>query len=103
MELKNNNMQVDPIHRDVEETLGPVAKAILNYVQVHVEAADSANGIRDWWLDREVLGPLALSDVDAALESLVAAGWLRRTPAADGIAIYSNALHVRPSIHLILN
>ena len=89
--------------QETEANSERVAAAILEYVQVHVDAADSACGIRDWWLDHRQLGPIALDVVDQALEALVADGWLQRTLTADGVAIYSNARQYRPVMRLVFN
>ena len=91
-------------HHEMESSHSQqVAAAILEYVQVHVEAADSACGIRDWWLDHQRFGPIALDVVDEALETLVSDGWLQRTMTVDGVAIYSNARQQRPAMRLVFS
>ena len=91
-------------HQEMESSHSQqVAAAILEYVQVHVEAADSACGIRDWWLDHQRFGSIAIDVVDEALATLVSEGWLQRTMTADGVAIYSNARQHRPVMRLVFN
>jgi hypothetical protein len=50
----------------------PVCVAIVSYLFVNNLAADTAQGIADWWIDREV------NATEAALETLAAHGIVRR-------------------------
>jgi len=68
--------EIEGIARDVEQ-----------YVSLHPTAADTADGIARWWLDRAE--PPPLSSVEAALESLMSRGLLARSSLPDGQAVYS--------------
>jgi hypothetical protein len=77
----STDAEVEGIARDLEQ-----------YVSLHPTAADTADGIARWWLDRAELPPL--SSVEAALEALVSRGLLSRASLPDGQAVYS-ARHAR--------
>lgn len=63
----------------------PIEEQLAHYCAAHPRAADNIDGVRRWWLADP---SIPLSDVEAALESLVKRGTLdvRRLP--DGTAIY---------------
>jgi hypothetical protein len=65
-----------------------IEEAIRAYVQVHPGAADSAVGIQNWWLPAQ-LANRSLSDVQRALDALVAAGELIETQMPDNGTVYS--------------
>ena len=73
---QNRRLESDPVH------------AILAYLASHPHAADSAEGVARWWL-----GPggsaFALSDVESALNQLVARQALRQESLSDGTTLYS--------------
>ena len=60
-----------------------VAERILRYFDEHPNAADTAEGIRKWWLP-----PGAEAPVQAALDALVARGLVELVSAAGGDGIY---------------
>lgn len=65
-----------------------IAKTIEAYLDLNPDAADSAEGIRRWWL------PAGLAQeppeiVEDALDRLVAAGVIRRQPLPDGRVLYA--------------
>lgn len=63
-------------------------RAILDHLGAHPRAADSAEGVAQWWLG--ALGSSAmLLDVEDALARLVASRRLRRVHLADGTVLYS--------------
>jgi len=64
-----------------------IAQIIERYVSEHPRAADTAEGIRSWWIGGERYGD-SLDDVQKALDHLVATRRLRRTVLPDGVAIY---------------
>jgi hypothetical protein len=64
-----------------------IAQSIERYVTDHPRAADTAEGVRSWWIGGERYGD-PLDDVEKALDYLVEAGRLRRTVLPDGTAIY---------------
>ncbi|KFN42195.1 hypothetical protein N789_14505 [Arenimonas oryziterrae DSM 21050 = YC6267] len=69
----------------------PLREALRHYLARHPDAADSAEGIRRWWL------PAAFQSVpDAklqqALEHLVAAGEMQVHALPDGTELYARAM-----------
>ena len=73
-----------------EANVARVRMAILAYLEHHGDAADTREGIADWWLpvdqravDRAVVG--------RALEMLVAEGLLRVARLGDGTVLYRRA------------
>jgi Fe2+ or Zn2+ uptake regulation protein len=64
-------------------------RAILDHLDAHPHAADSADGVARWWLG--VGAAAAPADVRRALDELVARGRLRCVPLADGTHLYSSA------------
>ena len=67
-----------------------IAGAIRSYFARHPDAADSADGIRRWWL-LPFLQEEPLPLVERALERLVADGVTQRMVLEDGRVIYANA------------
>jgi hypothetical protein len=71
-----------------EDSAQVIADVIQRYLDLNPEAADSAEGIRRWWL------PAALAEesprtVEEALDRLVAAGVIDRRPLPDGRVLYA--------------
>jgi hypothetical protein len=64
-----------------------IAQIIDRYVTEHPRAADTAEGVRSWWIGGERYGD-SPDDVEKALDHLVEIGRLRRTVLPDGAAIY---------------
>ncbi|MEM5317139.1 hypothetical protein [Paraburkholderia sp. JHI869] len=63
-----------------------IKSRIVDYLQQHPAAADSARGIQRWWLPgREV----ALALVEAALEHLASEGRITKTLLPDGNSVWS--------------
>ena len=58
---------------------------ILTYLRAHPGAADTADGIAEWWL-----GGAPLADVQAALDELVTAGEVRCIGLVDGTTLYAS-------------
>lgn len=65
-----------------------IAKIIERYVVEHPRAADTAEGIRSWWVPSERRSD-SIEDVQMALDYLVECGRLSRSVLPDGAAIYS--------------
>ncbi len=59
-----------------DDTAG-IAGSILRYLLEHPDAADTAEGIRAWWLQRQGATRTA-GDVEAVLEEMVERGLLAR-------------------------
>jgi hypothetical protein len=67
-----------------------LAKVIERYVDCHPKAADTAEGIRGWWM-REREQNDSVEDVETALDYLIARGCLSRIVLPDGTVIYARA------------
>jgi hypothetical protein len=63
-----------------------IAQAIELYVSEHPRAADTAEGVRSWWIGATCD---SLEDVQQALDHLVASHRLTFTVLPDGAALYS--------------
>lgn len=64
-----------------------IASEILRYLERHPEAADTAHGIRIWWLSRMGAGA-DQDDVERVLSELVAAGKIAQVSIDPGIEIF---------------
>lgn len=64
-----------------------VAQVVLEYLQAHPQAADTAEGISAWWLGTSRRGPRVGAVVDA-LEELVARGAITREGTPTGETVY---------------
>jgi hypothetical protein len=82
------------MHADEEGLVEAIAAAILDHLQSHPLAADSADGVARWWL-----GPahsrVTPEQVECALERLVARQAMRRRSLMNGTVLYSQALPTR--------
>lgn len=63
------------------------AEAIRAYLARHPRAADTEQGIAQWWLPAMGVD-VSLADVEQALAALVHAGQVQRVVLPDGSAIY---------------
>lgn len=64
-----------------------IASEILRYLERHPDAADTAPGIRIWWLSRMGAGA-EQCEVDRVLAELVAAGRIAQVRIDPGIEIF---------------
>jgi len=64
-----------------------VERRILRYLLAHPAAADSAEGVRDWWLHET--GEVSKAAVADALEGLIKRGWLVTRSNINGANIYA--------------
>jgi hypothetical protein len=71
---------------------GVIAQIIERYVAKHPRAADTAEGVRAWWVGAE-RHDASIEDVQQALDVLVESGRLCRSILPDGAAIYSRPPH----------
>jgi hypothetical protein len=76
-------IDVGPRSPDDEER---VRARILRYFADHPNAADTADGVRRWWLADL---PCTLPDVERALDGLVGEGQLTARTLPDGSTVYS--------------
>lgn len=75
-----------------------LAAELLRYVSEHPGAADTPEGIRQWWLPKGATG-CSQADVEAALEQLVRDGALGRHALPDGRVLYAVAPPPSSRIH----
>ena len=67
-----------------------IADEIARYLQDHPEAADSLDGIRQWWLPRLRLQE-ASAQIEEALRELLDRGVIGRQVMPDGTVLYRRA------------
>jgi hypothetical protein len=72
------------------DAVAQVSDAILRYLLLHPEAADSEDGIADWWMPAMALETNA-ADVAEALRTLHRRGLVERVTLPDGRVIYRAA------------
>jgi len=70
-----------------EINVARVRAAILKYLEQHGDAADTREGITDWWLPVEQR-TVGRAVVERALETLVAEGFLEETRLIDRTVLY---------------
>jgi len=76
------------MQRNDFEVISAIQTDVLEYLQGHPDAADSADGIRQWWLLAE-MARRSIDRVQAALDELVAAGLIEHRVMDDGRLIYA--------------
>jgi hypothetical protein len=80
----------DEANGSCEANVARVRSAILGYLDRHANAADTREGIIDWWLPIEQRA-LDRAVIEQALEMLVAEGLLTGTRLVDGTVLYRRA------------
>lgn len=70
-----------------ERNLSDTARAICRYLDAHPRAADSLDGILRWWLTRQRVSD-SESEVQTALNELVASGQISHRRLPDGTVVY---------------
>lgn len=70
-----------------ESELADLRDVILHYLQNNARAADSLEGIMNWWLP-PTYGKVDAARVEKALEQLIAEGLVRKTGLVDGTVLY---------------
>jgi hypothetical protein len=73
--------------REQGSAVQAIAQVVLEYLQAHPQAADTAEGISAWWLGTSRRGTRVGAVVDA-LEALVARGAVTRETTPAGEAVY---------------
>jgi hypothetical protein len=71
-----------------QDKLGTLSKVILRYLDTHADAADTAEGISQWWVTRQRYED-SKAAVERALAELVEQNLVKRSTLADGTVIYS--------------
>ena len=74
--------------RGHDQQVEDVAVEIGRYLHKHPDAADSVDGVRQWWLSTESAGT-SVAVVSAALERLELRGVIKLRVLPDGTRIYS--------------
>jgi len=77
MTTHENNLQRDSL-----------INAITHYLKAHPNAADSVEGIMQWWLPQQ--NPVDMDDLQHALDFLVETSVLSKTVLLDGRMLYSS-------------
>ena len=72
--------------------------AILGSLARHSNAADTVDGIRDWWLNDVVPKP-TMDELQIAMDALVADGKIRRTTLIDGSTLYGGIGGAEQNLH----
>jgi len=73
---------------EAQPELNEVVDAILRYLDRYPDAADTVDGICEWWLP--IGWRVEAHRVEAALERLLAQGLVRRRENADRHVVYSS-------------
>jgi hypothetical protein len=74
--------------RQDKATSAEIEGAVLDYLRSHPEAADTLEGIVEWWLPRQRYAT-ARERIARVLADLVGAGLLRRDPLPGGGELYA--------------
>ena len=64
-----------------------IAEEIAQYLEHHPDAADTLNGIKEWWLFRQRLDE-SLDGVSRAVEYLLQEGRIERRQSSDGTTLF---------------
>jgi hypothetical protein len=75
-----------------EESIHVLAERILRYLDAHPQAADTARGIHEWWVVKQVFSE-SLESVQIALDLLVERGLVERVDRPGTPSVYQR---VRP-------
>jgi hypothetical protein len=67
---------------------GEIERSLLAYLRSHPRAADTLDGIVNWWLPLQRYETARLR-IECALEKLVVDGTLQRDLLQDGVALYT--------------
>jgi hypothetical protein len=67
---------------------GEVERAVMGYLRTHPDAADTLEGIVDWWLPQQRY-ETERARIESALRALVASGLLRRSGLPGGTELYA--------------
>jgi DNA-binding PadR family transcriptional regulator len=72
---------------DSAQRLQMLQREILSYLAQHPDAKDTVEGIMHWWLPGGDTG-VRTSEVTAALDALVAQGWVTASSVGQGARVY---------------
>ncbi len=74
-----------------EPGLAQLSDEILRYLRAHPQAADTVDGIVEWWLPRQRHND-AVNRVQQALDELVARGLVEQMTLVDGTVLYADRM-----------
>jgi hypothetical protein len=74
-----------------EPGLAQLSDEILCYLRAHPQAADTVDGIVEWWLPRQRHDD-AVNRVQHALDKLVARGLVEQMTLVDGTVLYADRM-----------
>mgnify|MGYP001432792198 CR=1 FL=1 len=77
------------MRQPTESSLTPLSGEILRYLRAHPQAADTVDGIVEWWLPRQRHAE-AVERVQQALDELVARCLVERITLVDGTVLYAD-------------
>jgi Fe2+ or Zn2+ uptake regulation protein len=69
------------------DTITEIQESVLGYLAEHPGAADSVDGIRNWWLFQR-MARASTERVQRALDDLEVAGCIERATLQDGSVLY---------------
>lgn len=72
---------------DDPQAIAEIRTSVLGYLAEHPAAADSVDGIRNWWLYRR-MARFSIERVQKALDDLEMAGFIERSTLQDGSVLY---------------
>ena len=76
--------------RKVDADISDIEQEISRYLEEHMNAADSVDGIARWWLSRQRYEE-TLERVQQAVDELVSKGVVKKSVTASGNTVYSRA------------
>lgn len=68
--------------------------AILRYLQSNPDAADSLEGVMNWWLPKLGYEQVSTESVRQTLERLIAAAVVEKMPLVDGTVLYRSVIRI---------
>ncbi len=76
--------------KNLDVDISDIEQEIIRYLDEHMNAADSVDGIAKWWLSRQRYEE-TLERVQKALDELVSKGVVKRRFTASGNTVYSRS------------
>lgn len=77
----------EPLYAQPDQS-GEIESAVVGYLRSHPDAADTLDGIVQWWLPRQRY-ETERARIETVLSGLVARGLLRRSGLPGGVALYA--------------
>lgn len=89
VERRTTGFGGEPVRVEHDEKIALLVQALINYFTRHPGAADSVEGIHQWWLERQGI-QCSLHQVQEALEILYKKKTVAKTVNQSGSIIYSS-------------